>query len=44
VQLFEEAGVVGVNIEDQISPKRCGHMRGKELIGAREAAKKLKLR
>lgn len=41
VQLFEEAGVVGINIEDQASPKRCGHMRGKELIDAREAAKKI---
>ncbi len=41
VQLFEEAGVVGINIEDQVSPKRCGHMRGKELIEAREAAKKI---
>jgi 2-methylisocitrate lyase-like PEP mutase family enzyme len=41
VQFFEEAGVVGINIEDQVSPKRCGHMRGKELIDAREAAKKI---
>ncbi len=41
VQLFEEAGVVGINIEDQVSPKRCGHMRGKELIGAPEAARKI---
>lgn len=41
VQLFEEAGVVGVNIEDQVSPKRCGHMRGKEVIDAREMAKKI---
>jgi 2-methylisocitrate lyase-like PEP mutase family enzyme len=41
VQYFEEAGVVGVNIEDQVMPKRCGHMRGKELLDAREAAKKI---
>lgn len=41
VQYFEEAGVVGMNIEDQVSPKRCGHMQGKELIGAREMAKKV---
>lgn len=41
VQYFEEAGVVGINIEDQVSPKRCGHMRGKELIDAREMAKKI---
>ncbi len=41
VQYFEAAGVVGVNIEDQVNPKRCGHMRGKELIDAREMAKKM---
>ncbi len=41
VQFFEDAGIVGINIEDQVSPKRCGHMRGKEVIPAREAAKKI---
>ena len=41
VEYFEEAGVVGMNIEDQVSPKRCGHMQGKELISAREMAKKI---
>src|SRR6185503_9365393 len=29
-QYFEEAGLAGINIEDQVSPKRCGHMRGKD--------------
>jgi 2-methylisocitrate lyase-like PEP mutase family enzyme len=41
VQYFEEAGLVGINIEDQVNPKRCGHMRGKEVIDAREAAQKI---
>jgi 2-methylisocitrate lyase-like PEP mutase family enzyme len=41
VQYFEEAGVVGINIEDQAMPKRCGHMRGKELISTREMVKKI---
>lgn len=41
VEYFEEAGLVGINIEDQVSPKRCGHMKGKELIDAREMAKKI---
>jgi 2-methylisocitrate lyase-like PEP mutase family enzyme len=41
VQFFEAAGIVGINIEDQVSPKRCGHMKGKELIDPREAAKKI---
>lgn len=41
VQYFEEAGIVGINIEDQFMPKRCGHMRGKELIEPEEMAKKI---
>ena len=41
VEYFEEAGVVGMNIEDQLSPKRCGHMQGKELISPQEMAKKV---
>src|SRR3954452_6574164 len=41
VQYFEEAGVVGINIEDQVMPKRCGHMRGKDIISAREMCKKI---
>jgi len=41
VQYFEQAGIVGINIEDQVSPKRCGHMRGKAIIDAREMAKKI---
>ncbi|SED62557.1 oxaloacetate decarboxylase [Rhodobacter sp. 24-YEA-8] len=40
-KLFEEAGVVGINIEDQVSPKRCGHMAGKDVIDAREMARKI---
>ena len=41
VQYFENAGVVGINIEDQVNPKRCGHMRGKELVSPLDAAKKI---
>jgi len=41
VQMFEEAGVAGVNIEDQVSPKRCGHMPGKEVISQAEMVKKI---
>ncbi len=41
VQYFEAAGVAGINIEDQSYPKRCGHYAGKELIDAREMAKKI---
>jgi 2-methylisocitrate lyase-like PEP mutase family enzyme len=41
VQYFEEAGIVGINVEDQLEPKRCGHMRGKELIETREMTLKI---
>ena len=41
VQLFEEAGVVGVNLEDQVFPKRCGHLKGKEIIPSKEMVKKI---
>lgn len=41
VQLFEEAGVAGVNLEDQVSPKRCGHMPGKDVISQAEMVKKI---
>lgn len=41
VRAFEDAGVVGVMIEDQLWPKRCGHMKGKEVISAEEAAEKI---
>jgi len=32
VQLFEQAGVAGIHLEDQVSPKRCGHLGGKQVI------------
>lgn len=35
-------GVAGVNIEDQVFPKRCGHMAGKEVIDAGEMAGKIR--
>jgi 2-methylisocitrate lyase-like PEP mutase family enzyme len=41
VQYFEEAGIVGINIEDQVWPKRCGAMRGKEVIDSREMCMKI---
>ena len=41
MQYFEEAGVVGINLEDQVMPKRCGHMRGKEVISVAEMCKKI---
>jgi methylisocitrate lyase len=35
-------GVAGVNIEDQVFPKRCGHMEGKQVISAEEMAGKIR--
>jgi methylisocitrate lyase len=32
VRLFENAGAAGIHIEDQLLPKRCGHLPGKELV------------
>jgi methylisocitrate lyase len=37
-----EMGVAGVNIEDQVFPKRCGHMEGKQVIAAEEMAGKVR--
>jgi 2-methylisocitrate lyase-like PEP mutase family enzyme len=42
VQAFERAGVAGVMIEDQLWPKRCGHMAGKEVIAADEMVQKVR--
>jgi len=42
VQLFEEAGVAGIHLEDQVLPKRCGHLSGKSLITAEAMAAKIR--
>lgn len=42
VKLFEKAGVAGLFIEDQVSPKRCGHMAGKQVVSPEEMVSKLK--
>ena len=42
VQLYEQAGVAGIQLEDQVMPKKCGHMSGKLLIGADEMIGKLR--
>lgn len=34
VELWEEAGAAGMFLEDQVWPKRCGHMDGKEIVDA----------
>ena len=37
-----QMGVAGMNIEDQVFPKRCGHMAGKEVISAEEMVGKIR--
>jgi 2-methylisocitrate lyase-like PEP mutase family enzyme len=42
VQLYERAGVAAIQLEDQVSPKRCGHMEGKQVVSLEEAARKIR--
>jgi 2-methylisocitrate lyase-like PEP mutase family enzyme len=42
VRAFEKAGVAGLMFEDQVWPKRCGHMAGKSCIPAEEMVQKVK--
>lgn len=39
---YERAGAAAILLEDQVWPKRCGHMAGKQVIPAEEHAKKLR--
>jgi len=43
VELYVKAGVAAAHIEDQVMPKRCGHIAGKALIPAGEFVGKLKM-
>ena len=38
---FERIGVAAIQVEDQITPKRCGHTEGKQLISKEEMVKKI---
>lgn len=42
VKDYESAGVAGIHIEDQVSPKRCGHLAGKMIIPIEEAVGKVR--
>lgn len=39
---YERAGAAGIQIEDQVSPKRCGHMEDKEVVSRTGAAQKIR--
>ena len=42
IQTLEDAGVAGLHIEDQINPKRCGHLDGKGVVDDDTAIKRIK--
>ena len=42
VQEYERAGVAGMQLEDQVSPKRCGHMNGQQVVPAEEMVTKIR--
>jgi 2-methylisocitrate lyase-like PEP mutase family enzyme len=42
IQLYERGGVAAVHLEDQVLPKRCGHLAGKQVIPAQEMVAKIK--
>ena len=42
VRLFEGAGAAAIHIEDQVLPKKCGHLKGKRLIGLEDMVNKIK--
>ncbi|MDX1653926.1 MAG: isocitrate lyase/PEP mutase family protein [Candidatus Competibacteraceae bacterium] len=42
VREYEKAGVCAIQLEDQVAPKRCGHMLGRDVIPVEEMVQKLK--
>ena len=42
VRLLEQAGADVIQLEDQVAPKRCGHLRGKSLVGADDMISRLR--
>lgn len=42
VAAYEEAGAAGMTLEDQVFPKRCGHMEGKQVVSIEEMEAKIR--
>lgn len=42
VRLYEQVGVACIQLEDQVFPKRCGHMENKEIVSLEDAAAKIR--
>jgi 2-methylisocitrate lyase-like PEP mutase family enzyme len=41
VRGYHQAGLAGIMIEDQVAPKRCGHVAGKQVVGFEEAVQRV---
>ncbi|WP_328294787.1 methylisocitrate lyase [Kineococcus sp. NBC_00420] len=42
VQTMEDAGVAGMHVEDQVNPKRCGHLEGKAVVDEATAVRRIR--
>lgn len=42
VQLMEDAGLAGLHLEDQVNPKRCGHLDGKTVVSREEMTRRVR--
>jgi methylisocitrate lyase len=42
IQTLEDAGLAGTHIEDQINPKRCGHLDGKAVVDESTATQRIR--
>ena len=42
VQMLEDAGISGMHLEDQVNPKRCGHLDGKAVVDEQTAIKRIR--
>jgi methylisocitrate lyase len=42
VTVLEDAGLAGCHLEDQVNPKRCGHLDGKDVVSTDEMVKRLR--
>ena len=42
IQVLEDAGLAGCHIEDQVNPKRCGHLEGKQVVETEDAVRRIR--
>ncbi len=43
IRVFEETGLAGFHLEDQVNPKRCGHLDNKNLVSTEEMVRKIRI-